>query len=510
MMASRRSNKNLRISLRDSISKKLKNGVEEETLDCISQLPDAVLLQILSLLPTNDAVKSCVLSKRWRYLWTSIYNFLFIDRNYNNVENFTSFVDHVLTHSTCPKIKKFQVDFHHGDWEFDCKISQWLSFAVKNKVEDVMFNSYPSPDEHSYELPLCMYTCSSLITLYLSHWVFDKGLVIAWNSLKSLTLDSTTLEDDDIVILLSSCPVLETMELSFCVGCHRLEITSSNLKRLTIDSHLHHRLVGYGSLEIFAPHLQHLDISGELFNVRCRLVNVSSLVIASLTFSITCITVSWDEDDIEEDSCRDHHQDIRNLILDYLEKLSYVTELIIGSWFAEVVFMMKLEGVMLPELRCKCLTLKSHVTEYNLYGIASLLQTSPLLESLNIHIEDKDFNEPPCQLEQSYFAEVDKINLPSWIPDIVFPNLKSVKIVGCITQCLKEWSKAGYCKLFELSKFLLKNAVALQKLVIVAKRRKCCICSENCVSRHLSRVAKKLIDTPRSSTNFVIIYQEIA
>ncbi|XP_059297303.1 F-box/LRR-repeat protein At3g03360-like [Lycium ferocissimum] len=475
-----------------------------ETLDRISQLPDPLLVQILSLLPTEDAVTSCILSKRWHYLWTAIHNFLFSNKNYNRVQNFISFVDHVLTHSTCSKIKKFQLDFEvREDWEdFDSKISKWLSFAVENKVEDIVLYSFD--DDLTYELPLSMYTCSSLVTLYLSHWVFDKGLNIAWNSLKSLTLRKTELEDDDIAILLSSCPALETVELSFCEGCRRLEITSSNLKRLKLTNPLQPLVEGYDSLEIIAPHLQHLDISGELRDLKCRLVDVSSLVLASLTFCISCITDCWEEDDIEEDSCRDHHQVIRNLILDYLQKLSYAAELIIRCWFAEVVYLMKLEGMMLPELRCKCLTLKLHVLEYNLYGIASLLQTSPLLESLNMR------SNSPCQLEQSYFAELDNINLPSWIPNTVFPNLKNLRIVGCGTGCLKEWSEEGFCKLFELSKFLLKNAVALQKFVIVAKRRKCCTCSESCVSRHLSQLAKKLVDTPRSSRNLMITYQELA
>lgn len=73
----------------------------------------------------------------------------------------------------------------------------------------------------------------------------------------------------------------------------------------------------------------------------CRLVNVSSLVIADLTFTMSCINEGCEEDDIEEESCRDYHQTIRNLIFDYLEKLSYVTELIIGRWFAEVCFYIK-------------------------------------------------------------------------------------------------------------------------------------------------------------------------
>ncbi|CAN4116334.1 unnamed protein product [Withania somnifera] len=159
---------------------------------------------------------------------------------------------------------------------------------------------------------------------------------------------------------------------------------------------------------------------------------------------------------------------------------------------------------MLPHLRCKCLTLKLCVWKYNLYGIASL-QASPLLESLNIHIKVR-FSDDFCEIAQSYLAKVDKINLPSWIPNIVFPNLKCVKSVNCVKQCLT--SLSGFCKLFKLLKFLLKNAGALQKLVIVARRTKCCTCSESCVSQHLSRLAEKLLDSPRSSTNLVIIYQE--
>ncbi|XP_060198785.1 F-box protein At5g03100-like [Lycium barbarum] len=504
-MVSCHSSKNVTSSSKYSMSKKQKNEVTETLDDRLSRLPDEVLVQILSLLPTKDAVSSCVLSKRWRRIWTSIDNFIFINRNYSKVKNFISFVDHVITQSTCSKIKKFQFDFDRSNREFNSKISPWLSFAVQNKVEDVVLHSFD--DNLTYELPLCMYTCSSLITLKLSGWVFDEGTGIAWSSLKSLTLHLTELEDSNIAKLLSSCPALETMELSFCEGCRHLEITSSNLKRLTLTN-LSVAVDDY--LEIFAPNLQHLDISGNLGHIEIRLVNVSSLVIASLTFRLSCINEEWEEDDIEEDSCYDYHQGIRNLILVHLQKLSYVTELIIGGWFAEVVFMMKLDGVMLPELRCKSLTLKLHVSEHNLYGIASLLHTSPHLESLNIHIESQFNDSSSCQLELGYFAEVDNINLPSWIPNTVFPNLKNVKIVGCPRECLKDWSEGGFCKLLELLKFLLMNAVALQKLVIVAKRRKCCYCSESCVSRHLSQLAKKLLDTPKSSKNSVIIYQEFA
>lgn len=45
---------------------------------CISKMPDDVLIHIISKLEAKDAVKTSVLSKRWRYLWTSIYKLKFI------------------------------------------------------------------------------------------------------------------------------------------------------------------------------------------------------------------------------------------------------------------------------------------------------------------------------------------------------------------------------------------------------------------------------------------------
>lgn len=43
-----------------------------ENMDKISQMPNEILLMIMCLLPVDDVVRTCVLSKRWQNLWKQV------------------------------------------------------------------------------------------------------------------------------------------------------------------------------------------------------------------------------------------------------------------------------------------------------------------------------------------------------------------------------------------------------------------------------------------------------
>ncbi|XP_070029550.1 putative F-box/LRR-repeat protein At5g02700 [Nicotiana sylvestris] len=172
----------------------------------------------------------------------------------SQAQNFISFVDYALDHSTCSKIKKLQLDFTYL-CEYESAISRWLGTAVDKKVEDVVL------------------------------W---PGLIIDWKSLKSLKLKYIMIYDDDIVNLLSGCPVLETLEFSRFEGFRRLEMNSSNLKKLKFEEYWLPNDSDDHSLEIVAPYIQHLEISEDMHDLKCRLVNVSSVVSAKLTFRTCC------------------------------------------------------------------------------------------------------------------------------------------------------------------------------------------------------------------------------
>jgi hypothetical protein len=76
----RQKKQKLLIKKKKNHQKKQKLNEEQDTdgnNKCLSNLPEAVLLDILSLLPTKDAARTSLLSKRWKYLWASIPNLVF-------------------------------------------------------------------------------------------------------------------------------------------------------------------------------------------------------------------------------------------------------------------------------------------------------------------------------------------------------------------------------------------------------------------------------------------------
>ncbi|XP_037496519.1 putative F-box/LRR-repeat protein At3g28410 [Jatropha curcas] len=62
-------------------STKLRKVNEEGNIysNGIDDLPEPILVHILSFLPAKDAVKTSILSKKWEYLWRSVTNLRFHD-----------------------------------------------------------------------------------------------------------------------------------------------------------------------------------------------------------------------------------------------------------------------------------------------------------------------------------------------------------------------------------------------------------------------------------------------
>ncbi|KAJ4901057.1 F-box/LRR-repeat protein [Raphanus sativus] len=79
--------------------------------DRISELPDALLLQILSSIPTKDAFATSVLSKRWRSLCKMMPNLEFCYRG-SGVERFSDNVCRCLFSHQAPVLQSLHLQMN--------------------------------------------------------------------------------------------------------------------------------------------------------------------------------------------------------------------------------------------------------------------------------------------------------------------------------------------------------------------------------------------------------------
>ncbi|KAM3199337.1 hypothetical protein P3L10_031697 [Capsicum annuum] len=208
---------------------------------------------------------------------------------------------------------------------------------------------------------------------------------------------------DYIAKLMKGCPELESMELKSVECFNRLKIYSwLYLEDIRLNKYDPELI----SMEIFAPRLQDFRISAVLGFAKFRILDMSSLISANLSYFNS-------SSKLPEEDCQNDHRGFVTLVLGNLQKLSCATELTLGYWFTEVVHMLQLKGVSIPELKCKYLTLKLD-EEFSLDGAAGILRAMPHVETLNMDVFTR-FVRCRCDFELRCLAEGDSIDLQSWI-----------------------------------------------------------------------------------------------
>ncbi|KAM4101874.1 hypothetical protein ACJW30_05G179100 [Castanea mollissima] len=212
------------------LARKAKNQKlnDEQNTDRISNLPDAILQRILTLLETKDAVKTSTLSKRWQYLWMSITDLVFMeddgpDKRKKRVQ-FMNFVERVLMLHDSSDLTLFVLSLMH-------KV-QVLSIGLGSD-EDSRCNS-----EEPIVLPHCLFISESLTYFNLKLYTLLKVPSSMWfSSLKTLKIRFAVFPDDhSMQQLFSGVPVLEDLTLDSCCwwNVRSVCISAPMLKSLAI------------------------------------------------------------------------------------------------------------------------------------------------------------------------------------------------------------------------------------------------------------------------------------
>ncbi|KAM0071442.1 putative F-box domain, leucine-rich repeat domain superfamily, F-box-like domain superfamily [Helianthus debilis subsp. tardiflorus] len=310
-------------------------GSEDDDEDRISKLPDCLLTEILSRLPsTKDAIRTSALSKRWKHLWTCVPILVFQhpwDSCLYVSPDFFSYVDKTLTQRPqYLKVNKFTLSCFYDD-RFKSQVHNWIRYAVNCNVEDLHLWLYDMEEPTLFQLDQFFFINSCFTHLTLSSCAFNPTGAISWKNLRKLCIVHGKLDEDLIENILSGSPVLETLVLDNCNGYRRLNLTSKSVKNLVL--HPCH----YDIIEINAPNILTLKVQYALVTRKILLLNVSSLVEAHLDYRMRLFQFETTIDEVQEE-----------MLTGFILNLLHVKDLKIGTSCVKVLDRLKAKGFICP------------------------------------------------------------------------------------------------------------------------------------------------------------------
>ncbi|KAG7560731.1 F-box domain [Arabidopsis thaliana x Arabidopsis arenosa] len=179
--------------------------------DKISELSDDLLVHILLLVPTKDAVATMILSKRWRYVWTKVPKLTYpaernvtlviggllgrlLDRLFGKTDKQERFIDKSLQVHKAPVLELLHIELGPRCLD-DVDVGKWIANAIDHrKVRELCFMLTWSGEPTS--LPKSLYTCETLVSLCLSDKILiDVPSLACLPSLKDYSGDSCSFEN---------------------------------------------------------------------------------------------------------------------------------------------------------------------------------------------------------------------------------------------------------------------------------------------------------------------------
>ncbi|KEH28841.1 putative F-box domain, leucine-rich repeat domain, L domain-containing protein [Medicago truncatula] len=236
---------------------------ESENEDRLSDLPESIILHILSFLNTNHAVQTCVLSTRYKDLWKRLPTLTLHSSDFGAYKKFTRLVSKVLFLRDS-SIALQALDFKRSNGRFEPKLEKIVNYALSHNVKrlGLHFNGDIA------QIPSTVFSCQALTHLKLS--IYNGGRDHETPFPKSLNLPALTnlqlgdfvfdVDDNDCAEPFSIFNRLNSLLMCNCVvrGGKTLRISSVTLVNLTI---YHDRSIYY-EIDLCTPSLWKFVFTG--------------------------------------------------------------------------------------------------------------------------------------------------------------------------------------------------------------------------------------------------------
>ncbi|KAL8039236.1 hypothetical protein ABFX02_10G021900 [Erythranthe guttata] len=274
------------------LKKCAKKRYQHSDVDRISQLPDDILVTIVSsFLSLKEAARTSVLSSRWINLWKHIpcLNFDAEQKRLWDEESakklldeerrkYVEWVNSVLKSHKAATLKEYRISFDL------CRstgepVNRWLEFAFSRRVQILELDLSPTimnwrPWSKTYAFPEELLTRTSG-----GASILEPASCIDFKSLKALSMRFVNVSGEAIEFFLRTCPFLEKLVVHNASELSNLEVCGSSLALKHLELQSCHNLT---SIKVSAPNLTSLTLP----NVKGLLLeNVPMLV----EVSVSCV-----------------------------------------------------------------------------------------------------------------------------------------------------------------------------------------------------------------------------
>lgn len=230
--------------------------------DKISDLPEDLLVHILSLLPTTYIVGTSGVSKRWKSLWKKVHKLRFNDRKFSGkkYESFLHYVEKFLLLHKAPTLVSLKLRVGPQCTADD--IGLWIKLALDRNIRELIIKHY----SHYGHIRLSRRLCASktLVVLKLKNTILgDISFPPCFSSLRTLHLRYVEYSGDESVRnLLSGCPLLQNLVVKRrdMDNVKRFDIIVRYLQSLRVYISPLHDVADSDGYVINTPNLKYLNM----------------------------------------------------------------------------------------------------------------------------------------------------------------------------------------------------------------------------------------------------------